>query len=588
MTDDLTASPTEHSNLLAAAVRGRPWWRDAVMLQVYPRSYADADGDGVGDLPGVISKLDYIAALGVDGVWLSPFYRSPMNDAGYDVADYRDVDPLFGNLADAQALIDGCHARSIKIVVDLVPNHSSSEHDWFKAAIASPPGSPEWERYILRRGQGVTGSQPPNDWNSVFHGAAWTQLQGGGSAQDGEPLGWWYLHLFDDTQPDFNWQNPQVREEFHAILRYWLDRGVDGFRIDVAHGLVKDADFPDMGSQRTTFTAEAWLAPYWDQPGVHEIYRGWRQVLDAYRPDRTLVAEAYVSSPKRLAAYLRPDELHTAFNFAHLRAEWTAQAQRKVIVDSLHAVAEVGAPSTWVLSNHDVIRHVTRYSVPQDGTRAAPRNGDLELGRRRARAAILLMLSLPGGVYLYQGEELGLEEVIDLPAACRQDPVFRRTNGEWLGRDGCRVPIPWSGSEPPFGFGPGRVQPWLPQPTSWRSLTVEAQAIDPQSMLRVYRRALTIRKTAAWAGDGGLAWRDELPGATADVLVWARAADGSAPVVAGDDYLRCAVNAGAVDVALELGTDWELLLGSLPEVTLDVSGLLTLPSDSAAWLIHRG
>jgi alpha-glucosidase len=521
------------------------WWRSAVIYQVYPRSYADSNGDGIGDLPGIRSKLPYIADLGVDAIWLSPFYPSPQADAGYDVSDYRDVEPLFGTLADAEGLLTDAHELGLRVIVDLVPNHTSSEHPWFKAALASPPGSPERGRYIFRPGRGADGSEPPNNWESQFGGRAWTRVA------DGE----WYLHLFAPEQPDLEWTNPEVVEEFKSILRFWLDRGVDGFRIDVAHGMAKELTLPDLSSMFLEMVGHpTTLAghPYWDQDAVHDIYRGWREVLDSYPGDRAFVAEAWVPDPGRLAMYLRPDELQTAFNFDFLLAPWDAKAMRDVIDSTLAALAGVGAPATWVLSNHDVIRHVTRY-------------GGGAVGQQRARAAIMLILGLPGGAYIYQGEELGLEEVLDIPAELRQDPKFFRTNGEFIGRDGCRVPIPWSGDRSPFGFGTGT--PWLPQPAAWASQTVEAEENDPASMLSLYRKALATRHDEEAFGDGPLQWIDAPEG----MLAFRR-----------DAHLAVAINTAedARPLPAELAGA-EVILASGP---LPVAG--ELPPATAVWLRH--
>ena len=406
-----------------------PWWRHAVIYQVYPRSFADTDGNGIGDLPGVRSRLPYLRRLGVDAVWLSPFYPSPQADAGYDVADYRDVDPLFGTLADFDGLVHDAHALGIRVMVDIVPNHTSSDHEWFQAAVAAAPGSRERARYLFRDGRGPGGAEPPNDWQSNFGGPAWTRV----TEADGSP-GQWYLHLFDTRQPDLDWTNPEVVEEFHSILRFWLDRDVDGFRIDVAHGLAKDAGMPDLGGRFAAGGAARTGHPHWDQDAVHEVYRGWREVIDEYGGDRAFVGEIWLHSTDRVARYLRPGELHTAFNFHFLLATWDPDSLRHAVDASIASIRDVGAPATWVLSNHDVIRHVSRYG-----------GADLVLGTRRARAATLLMLALPGSAYVYQGEELGLDHVHDIPDELREDPVFRRTKGADIGRDGCRVPLPWSG-----------------------------------------------------------------------------------------------------------------------------------------------
>ncbi|MDQ2624618.1 MAG: glycoside hydrolase family 13 protein, partial [Actinomycetota bacterium] len=411
------------------------WWRNAVIYQVYPRSFADASGDGIGDLPGITSKLDHLARLGVDAVWLSPFYRSPQADAGYDVADYREVDPLFGTLADFDEMIGRAHRLGLRVIVDLVPNHTSDEHVWFQAALAAGKGSPERARYIFRDGKGPEGAEPPNNWTSIFGGPAWTRL----------PDGQWYLHLFDTKQPDLDWTNPEVHEEMISVLRFWLDRGVDGFRVDVAHGMVKAEGLPDWaghvamvegaddGAPDDGSTGAGNQGPMFDQEGVHEIYREWREVLDEYEGDRILVAEAWVEPLSRLARYVRPDEMHQAFNFSYLTTLWDAPALRTVVTASLNANDAVGAPSTWVLSNHDVVRHPSRLGLSVPGSKpqgigVGDEQPDEELGLRRARAATLLTLALPGSAYLYQGEELGLHEVATLPAEVLQDPLWERTD----------------------------------------------------------------------------------------------------------------------------------------------------------------
>jgi len=511
------------------------WWRDAVIYQIYPRSFADSDGDGIGDLPGIIARLDHLADLGVDAVWLSPFYPSPQADAGYDVADYRDVDPIFGRLDDADKLITEAHARDLRVIVDLVPNHTSSRHPWFEAALAAPPGSPERARYVFRDG---TGDEPPNRWQSVFGGPAWTRVA------DGQ----WYLHLFDAGQPDLNWDNPEVRAEFESILRFWLDRGVDGFRVDVAHGLVKQADLADWHLPVTPLTGEgterAARPPMWDQDGVHDIYRRWREILDGYPGDRILVAEAWVQPAERLAAYVRPDEMHQAFNFEYLEAAWTPAAQRSVIARSLAASAAVGAPTTWVLSNHDVLRHASRLGLPvgtprPNGIGAGDPQPDAALGLRRARAATLLMLALPGSAYLYQGEELGLPEHTTLPDEVRQDPTWFRSGGTSVGRDGCRVPIPWEADAPSYGFGP-TDRTWLPQPPSFAALAVDRQKGVPGSTYELYVAALRLRREHG-LGQGTLSWvdgpDDVVSFTNGGVLVLTNFGPAPAPLPAGAEVL---------------------------------------------------
>ena len=527
-----------------------PWWRSAVIYQIYPRSFADSDGDGVGDLPGIRSRLAYLGELGVDAVWISPFYPSPMADAGYDVSDYRDIEPIFGTLADADALLTEAHALGMKVIIDLVPNHTSDEHEWFRAALGTGPGSRERARYLFRDGRGPDGATPPNDWISLFGGPAWTRI----TEADGRP-GQWYLHLFDPKQPDLDWTNPEVVAEFESILRFWLDRGVDGFRIDVAHGLAKDPEMPDVSGGWASGGPAVVGHPHWDRDEVHDVYRGWRRVTDTYPgDDRIFVGEVWVQTPEQLARYLRADELHTAFNFTYLLAPWDAKALKAAIDDSIDALRAVGAPTTWVLSNHDVVRHVTRY-------------GGGELGTRRARAAALLTLALPGGAYVYQGEELGLPEVVDLPPEVRQDPAFARTDGEDGLRDGCRVPIPWSGDAPPFGFGPGPGQPWLPQPADWAELTVARQEADPASMLALYRDALALRRDRPELGDGALFWLDATDADSA-VLAFRR-----------DPGFVCVVNVGDEPAAPpDAVRDGSLLLSSDP---LEADG--RLPGATAAW-----
>jgi alpha-glucosidase len=561
------------------------WWRTAAIYQIYPRSFADANGDGMGDLAGITTRLGDLQELGIDAIWLSPFFTSPQRDAGYDVADYCDVDSRFGTLADFDAMLAEAHARGIRVIIDLVPNHSSDEHAWFQSALAAAPGSAERARYLFRDGRGPDGDEPPNNWESVFGGPAWTRV----IEADGTP-GQWYLHLFDSSQPDFDWTNDEVREEFRRILRFWIDRGVDGFRVDVAHGMIKAEGLPDytppaeggsMGGAGGTIagTAEAASgvplepqisdeagdgAPYWGQEGVHEIYRDWRTLLDEYPGERILAAEAWVDPLPRVAKWVRPDEMHQAFNFAYLETAWDAAALRAVIDASLAAFGEVGAPSTWVLSNHDVVRHATRLSVteanPQGhglgpGSKGLPSYGP---GLRRARAATALMLALPGSAYLYQGEELGLPEVIDLPDDARQDPTWFRTGGERYGRDGCRVPIPWEADAPNYGFGPAG-DPWLPQPAQWSELARDRQRGVEGSTLSLYEAALRLRRVHA-LGDGAVSWVAGYP----DAVVAFR--NGSIVVVA---------NTGVVPVELP---DSEVLLAS------EALTGRSLPADTTAWL----
>ncbi|PAZ15191.1 alpha-glucosidase [Streptomyces sp. SA15] len=551
-----------------------PWWRSAVIYQVYIRSFADGNGDGVGDIAGIRSRLPYLESLGVDAIWINPWYESPMADHGYDVADYRAIDPLFGTLAEAEQLIEEAHEHGIRVIPDIVPNHTSDRHAWFQAALAAGPGSAERERYVFRPGRGPNGAEPPNDWVSCFGGPAWTRL----------PDGEWYLHLFAPQQPDLNWEHPEVRAEFESILRFWFGRGVDGFRIDVAHGLVKDPELPDLPPREEPAGVLGPLSrrentdqrvrqhldhPHWDRDEVHDIYRAWRKVADEFPGDRSFVAEAWADTPERLAAYVRRDGLHTAFNFDFLMASWDAKDLRAVIDDSLSMLGAVGAPATWVLSNHDVMRHPSRY-----GRRTVRRwvanepyrpEGplDLERGRRRARAAALLMLALPGGAYIYQGEELGLPEVEDLPEAVLQDPIWERSGHTDRGRDGCRVPLPWSGRTAPYGFSPAGASaaPWLPQPANWAEFSVQAQTGDDTSMLELYRAALRLRRELLALGDSTLTWLKAPDG----VLAFGRAPG-----------FACVVNLSAE--AHPLPEHTSLLLSSRP-----VEGGLLAP-DHAVWL----
>ncbi|THA83846.1 glycoside hydrolase family 13 protein [Streptomyces sp. A0592] len=580
------------------------WWRDAVIYQVYVRSFADSDGDGIGDLRGVRSRLPHLARLGVDAVWLTPFYVSPQADGGYDVADYRAVDPLFGDLADAEELVRAAHELALRVIVDVVPNHTSEQHPWFRAALAGEPGARE--RYLFRRGRGADGSLPPNDWESIFGGPAWTRVA------DGE----WYLHLFAPEQPDLDWTHPEVSAEFDSVLRFWLDLGVDGFRIDVAHGMVKADGLPDIGrgAQATLIGTEP--LPFFDQDGVHEIHRAWRRLLDSYEGRRIGVAEAWAPSSERLALYVRPDELHQAFNFRFLVCPWDPEAMRKVIDESLSATTGVGAPTTWVLSNHDVVRHVTRY-------------GGGAQGLARARAAAMLMLSLPGSAYLYQGEELGLPEVTDLPPESRQDPAFRRgprpqppanpglisprpgeaaapiapeavppvppqadgparpqaeagagpgaelltapeAEGQDGLRDGCRVPMPWGGAEPPYGFGPAGS--WLPQPPAWAGLSVAAQTGDPHSTLELYRAALELRRAMP-----GLGAPEAGPSPDPRGMRWLPAPDGV--LLFTRPGFACTLNTRPDPV--ELPAPGRPVLSSAP---VETDGrTVRLPADSCTW-----
>ncbi|MDF3302984.1 glycoside hydrolase family 13 protein [Streptomyces tropicalis] len=560
MSDRTTAHPTPSDPPRDLSSRDPDWWRQSVVYQVYPRSFADADGDGLGDLRGIAERLSHLAALGVDALWLSPFYPSELADGGYDVADHRDVDPRLGTLDDFDAMAAEAHRLGLKVIVDIVPNHTSRQHPWFQEALRAGPGSPARERYVFRDGCGTHGELPPTDWQSVFGGSAWRRV----------PDGQWYLHLFAPEQPDLNWDHEEVRADFRATLRFWSDRGVDGFRVDVAHALVKDLDEPlrDVGGLAPT-GEDALLHvapgshPYYDRDGVHEVYRDWRKIFDAYSPPRTAVAEAWVPGGRR-SLYARPDELGQAFNFEYLTTGWDAEELRRIITESLHTARAAGASATWVLSNHDVVRHTSRLMLPPGtdenawllaGGRA-PAVG-AEEGLRRARAATLLMLALPGSAYLYQGEELGLPEVADLPTEVLQDPIWEQTGHVRKGRDGCRVPLPWTASGPSYGFGSGAA--WLPQPEGFAAYAVEVQDGVEGSTLELYRRALRLRRKLL-AGET-LTWAEDGP---AGVLGFAR----------GDGW-RCVTNCSGAAVPLPPG---EVLLSSAP-VT---DGLLE--PDTTVWL----
>ncbi|MTE24289.1 alpha-amylase family glycosyl hydrolase [Microbacterium sp. ZXX196] len=537
------------------------WWRSAAIYQIYPRSFADASGDGVGDLVGITSRLPELADLGVDVVWLSPFMTSPQKDAGYDVADYCDVDPLFGTLDDFDALLARAHELGLRVIVDLVPNHSSDQHVWFQEALAAEPGSRARSRYMFRDGKGEDGSEPPNNWESIFGGPAWTRV----TEADGSP-GQWYLHLFDESQPDFDWGSADVREEFRRILRFWLDRGVDGFRVDVAHGLVKADELPDYTPpENADSMGGVEPVPYWGQEGVHEVYRDWRRLLESYDGERVLCAEAWMPTVDEIALWVRPDEMHQAFNFSYVMSEWDPIVLHDVIHESLRAFGGVGAPSTWVLSNHDVIRHASRLALAADFPQGhgigpnSPGKPDPVVGLRRARAATSIMLALPGSAYIYQGEELGLPEFIDLPDDARQDPTWFRLKGERYGRDGCRVPIPWESDRPAYGFSETGSS-WLPQPEMWADYARDRQVGDPSSTLELYRTLLRLRKEQSVATQV-LEWVEGLPSQTLAFRV------GSITVIA---------NLGQDPVAIPAGMRVLVASGSLDDGAI--------PTDTTVWL----
>ena len=545
----------------------RPWWRDAVTYQIYPRSFADANGDGIGDVEGIRSRLPYLKQLGIDAIWISPWYPSPQHDHGYDVADYMDIEPAYGTLAQAEQLIKETHEHGIKFIVDIVPNHTSSEHKWFQAALKAAPGSQERERFIFRDGKGENGELPPNNWEAVFGGPAWERI----IEADGT-LGQWYLHLFAVEQPDLNWENQEVKDHLEDVLKFWLDRGVDGFRIDVAHGMVKEAGLPDIRHDVTAAMLGTEHKPFWDQEGVHDIYRSWRKIFDSYPGDRMGVAEAWVFPASRIARYVRPDELQNSFNFEMLTTLWDAKQIKSKIDSSIEALAEVGAPTSWVFNNHDVVRSIDRLDLglTNDGTSTFTRQGDpakfnVARGTLRARSATLMTLALPGGTYLYQGEEIGLPEVRDIPEDRLTDPRWKMSGYVDRGRDGCRVPLPWT-ADPKGGFGFSTNdslklhESWLPQSPWMGDFAVDTQDGVEGSTLTMYRTALAIRKTEAGLGDGPMEWIQT----GADVVAFKRPGN-----------FACYINFGA---PLELPSDSQILIASGP-----LTGH-TLPTDTAVWV----
>ena len=546
----------------------RRWWRKAVFYQIYVRSFADANGDGVGDLDGIRSRIPYLVGLGVDAIWLTPFYPSPQIDTGYDISDFCDVDPQYGSLADFDALLENAHTAGLKVIIDLVPNHSSDQHVWFQAALKAAAGSPERDRFLFRDGKGEYGELPPNDWQAIFGGPAWQRI----TEPDGAS-GQWYLHLFAREQPDFNWRNQEVRTYFEGVLRFWLDRGIDGFRIDVAHGLIKDPALPDVGDDRAELL-EYKPQPMWDQEEVHDVYRDWHRILAEYPGDRMAVAEAWVQPAARAARYVRSDELSQNFNFDFLCSLWNAQELHRVIDSSIAAVEEVGALPSWVFNNHDVVRSVDRFALGLIGGRGGTtliRQGDaakldLAVGEKRARAGALLMLALPGGAYIFQGEELALPEVRDIPEDALTDPIWARSGHTDRGRDGCRVPLPWSkdlsgahGFSSDAGVLP--TESWLPQPEWWGDFAVDRESQDPQSALNMYKSALRIRHEHSALGDGSIAW---LPSGE-QALMFERL-----------DGFICIVNFGVDNLQIPDAT--KVLLSSTPLAGREV------PIDTAVWL----
>ncbi len=571
------------------------WWEQAVVYQIYPRSFADTTGSGLGDIRGITSRMDYLKKLGVDAIWLSPFYPSALADGGYDVADYRNVDPKLGTMDDFDEMAKAAHSNDIRVIVDIVPNHSSNLHPWFQEALKAASGSPERERYIFRDGRGENGEIPPTNWQSHFGGPAWTRVE------DGQ----WYLHLFAVEQPDWNWNNPEIHEDFKKTLRFWSNHGADGFRIDVAHALTKDLDradlddFPVIGDYLPTDGSH----PLFDRNEVHDVYREWRKVFNEYNPPRFAVAEAWVN-PARQYLYASRDELGQIFNFEFARMNWVRDEFHLAIEEGLAASKRAHSPATWVMSNHDWVRHASRYAIPQVSSPRLHqfvkdwlmRDGkayeeNREVGTRRSRAALLMEMALPGSAYVYQGEELGLFEVADIPWDKLEDPSAFNTsrNTTDKGRDGCRVPLPWISSDAPqlanpadefgaggsFGFSPANAEeaPHLPQPKWYADFAVDKEETDDSSMLTFYRTVLKLRHELQ-TDDTSLTWLPEdQPSSIPD------GADGH--------------NGGVLAYSRTNGwaniTNFSAAPAKLPEGKLIIaSGELTpegqLPQDTSAWV----
>lgn len=567
------------------------WWRDAVVYQIYVRSFADAGADGIGDLAGIRERLDHLTSLGVDAIWLTPCYPSPQFDHGYDVADYFDIDPVYGDLDRFDALVADCNAGGLRVLMDVVPNHCSSEHPWFRDALAAPRGSRERSRFFFRDGRGASGELPPNNWTAVFGGPSWTRV----TEPAGSP-GQWYLHTFTPWQPDFDWSSNDVIGHFDDMLRFWFDRGVDGFRVDAVTFVGKAPGLPDMpsapaGARDTGTWSHNPYSAFW--PSGHDAWRHWRAVIDAYmreHPGRELVAvsEAYTPNrPDLLAQFVAPDEFHQSFSFDLMLSPWHADSMRRAIAGTCDTLGAIGADVTWTLNNHDTQRAVTRYGR-LDATSPASWTGDnllysdadvdVEVGAHRARAAIVLAAALPGSLYLYQGEELGLPEVLDLPDAARTDPIFVRTAGREIGRDGCRIPLPWTG--PPdraHGFSSGPSTPWLPQPAGWGRYAADEQRSDAASMLSLYRRVLAARRELL-DGDIGLEWGlPERP----ELLAFRR---GAVFILLNPTERDVVVDSGELDglvVAMSSRVD------DIAQSHGSASTVATVPADTCVWLVPR-
>lgn len=439
------------------------WWRDGVIYQIYPRSFADSNGDGLGDLPGITARLDYLADLGIDAIWLSPIYPSPDVDFGYDVADYLAIDPRFGSLEDFDHFVAEAHRRGIRVILDLVLNHTSDQHPWFRESRKSRD-NPYADWYLWRDPR--PGGGPPNNWASVFGGKGWEY----------EPQrGQYYFHMFYKEQPDLNWRHPAVRQAMLDVFRFWLDRGVDGFRLDVFNVYFKHPDFPDNPPRLglRAFDRQHHIYDI-DQPEMIPLLREIRQILDAY-PERYAVGETFLSTPQKAARYCAPGLLHATFDFTFLHSPWRPERFLRAIQDWEQALGDESWP-TYVLNNHDNPRAATRYGRGEDDS--------------RLKVAATLLLTLRGAPFMYYGEEIGMRD-IRVSRAEIKDPIGKRYWPFYKGRDGCRSPMQWDAS-PHAGFTTG--QPWLPVHPNYRHRNVEAQLQDEQSLLNFYRRLLRIRK----------------------------------------------------------------------------------------------
>jgi alpha-glucosidase len=558
------------------------WWRQAAIYQIYPRSFKDSNGDGLGDIKGITEGVKYLKSLSLDAVWLSPFYPSELADGGYDVADYRNVDPKLGTLKDFDVMLKALHKEGIRVFVDIVPNHSSDQHEWFKAALASKPGSKERARYIFRDGRGKNGELAPNDFVSHFAPSAWTRSKN----PDGTD-GQWYFHLFAPEQPDFNWDNREVELDFLKTLKFWSDRGVDGFRVDVAHALKKDFSRFNKSYSKIDSVGipENGRDILFDRDEVHEVYREWRKVFNKYNPPRVAVAEAYVPAARR-ALYASPDELGQAFNFDLLGTQFVAKEFKRIVTENIELTEKSGSSSTWVLNNHDSVRTVTKYGLPQGTdlsqwllTDGKSIDVDIALGQKRARAAAMYIMALPGCTYIYQGEELGLFEVADLKHSDLQDPtwkrnvvlkpqrVFFRRNNKYVtgvaeihldkGRDGCRVPLPWTSTGSSLGFGSGKAH--LPQPLGFGALSMQVQSKIKGSTLDIYRTALKLRKKLQ----------------TTEEFEWIKTGDPQVLHFSRKNGWHCFMNFDGADFTLPKG---EILHSSSP-----LKGR-KLPKNTTAWL----